>query len=501
MITSVFPLGVPRGQKTTVRVEGVHLGDQRRLELSVPASATPGSRVPVKLAGAEASVIVGEFAEVQPHQAAVDLPIPGTANGLIAKPGMSETWRFSAKKGQPLIIEVQAARLGSPLDSLIEIVDEAGKVLPRAVLRSQARTYTTFRDHDSRTPGIRIETWSELAVNDLLLVGNELIKIRALPRNPDDDCSFFEEGGRRRVYLGTTPTHQSQGTPMYKVTVHPPGTTFPPNGMPVVTLYWRNDDGPGLDRDSRLHFEPPADGTYRVRVRDTRGEGGPAYGYRLTVRPPRPDFRVNLGLAQPTLFPGGAVPVQVNLTRLDGFAGSVEIEWRGLPKGLNLPSTNIGPDDKNTSVALFAEPDFVPPASFAGITAVARATLADQTIEQVSNPIVPKLAKSPDLVARTEQAEVTIQPGGQTRITLHIERRNGFTGRVPLDVRGLPHGVRVLDVGLNGILIVPGETKRTFVLYAEPWVKPIDHPIVVMARREGKPEEYAAPSVLLRVRR
>jgi hypothetical protein len=121
--------------------------------------------------------------------------------------------------------------------------------------------------------------------------------------------------------------------------------------------------------------------------------------------------------------------------------------------------------------------------------------------EHVSNAIVPKLGKTADLVASTEQPEVTLQPGGETRITLNIERKNGFTGRVPLDVRGLPHGVRVLDVGLNGILIIPGETKRTFVLYAEPWVKPVDHPIVVFARREGKPEEYAAPSVLLRIKK
>ena len=34
-------------------------------------------------------------------------------------------------------------------------------------------------------------------------------------------------------------------------------------------------------------------------------------------------------------------------------------------------------------------------------------------------------------------------------------------------------------------------------LYAEPWVQPMKHPIVVLARREGKNAEYAAKSVLL----
>ena len=75
----------------------------------------------------------------------------------------------------------------------------------------------------------------------------------------------------------------------------------------------------------------------------------------------------------------------------------------------------------------------------------------------------------------------------------------GFRGRIPLDVRGLPHGVRVLDIGLNGILVNENETRRTMVIYAEPWVRAQSHPIVVFARREGKNSEHAAKSVLLKI--
>jgi hypothetical protein len=95
--------------------------------------------------------------------------------------------------------------------------------------------------------------------------------------------------------------------------------------------------------------------------------------------------------------------------------------------------------------------------------------------------------------------EVALRPGGQARLTVKVERRNKFAGRIPLDVRGLPHGVRVLDIGLNGILITEKETVRTIVLYAEPWVQAQEHPIVVLARREGKNTEHAAKSVLLKV--
>ena len=104
-----------------------------------------------------------------------------------------------------------------------------------------------------------------------------------------------------------------------------------------------------------------------------------------------------------------------------------------------------------------------------------------------------------DLTTSTEQAEITVRPGQEVRLTARIERRDGYAGRVPLDVRGLPHGVHVLDVGLNGILITEKETARTFVIYCGPWVQPTTYPIVVLARSERKGTEHAAKSVLLRV--
>ena len=112
---------------------------------------------------------------------------------------------------------------------------------------------------------------------------------------------------------------------------------------------------------------------------------------------------------------------------------------------------------------------------------------------------LPKVIDGGDIVTTTGQSEVTLRPGGETRLTVTVERRNGFAGRIPLDVRGLPHGVRVLDIGLNGILITEKETTRTIVIYAEPWVEPAAHPFVVLARSERKGTEHAARSVLLKV--
>lgn len=522
IITSVFPLGIQRGVESTVQLEGVNLGEVRSVRIKPPADAAIGSRLPVQFMHGnplgKPSVIVGEFPEVATPEAtqsstmAASMPVPGTSNGRISKRGMTETWRFQAKKGQRLIVEVNARGIGSPLDSYVEILDAQGKPVPRAVLRCLAKTYTVFRDHDSTGPGIRMETWSEFAINDYVLVDNELMRIWALPKNPDDDCTFYSVSGQREAFLESTPTHHSMGTPMYKVAIHPPGVSFPPNGFPVVTVNYYNDDGgPGYGKDSRLFFDPPADGEYQVRIGDSRNKAGDKYAYRLTIRPPRPSFNVKFDPTSPAVWKGGALPINVTAERVDGFEGPIEVRLENLPAGFSAPATTIPASETTTSFALWADPSAKTPAAVSDSGAkppkggtpplklVARAVIDGKEMIREATGGLPKVVEPGDLAAIPEQSEVTVQPGKEVNLTVKIERRNGFKGRVPLDVRGLPHGVRVLDIGLNGILVTENETSRTFAIYAEPWVQPTAHPFVVLARSEKKNTEHAAKSVLLRV--
>ena len=140
-----------------------------------------------------------------------------------------------------------------------------------------------------------------------------------------------------------------------------------------------------------------------------------------------------------------------------------------------------------------------PPPKAPPLKVVARATIDGREVVRQATGGLPKVIEGGDVVTATGQSEVTVRPGGEARLTVTVGRRNGFTGRIPLDVRGLPHGVRVLDIGLNGILITEQESTRTIALYAEPWVQPTAHPFVVLARRESTGTEHAARSVLLRV--
>jgi WD40 repeat protein len=507
IVTSLFPLGVQRGQTATIAVDGVFLGDTRTVAVKA-TDAAPGTKLPITLSTkfgpplGKLTVVVDEYPDVIAGKTNV-LPVPGVANGKVAEPGATDSWRFTAKKGQHLIVEVNARRLGSPLDSFIEILDSKGNVVPRATLRSLAKTFVTFRDHDSAGPGIRIDAWNELAVNDFVLVGTELLKIKELPPNPDADCIFFSERGQRLGWLDTTPSHHAQGTPMYKVAIHPPGTQFPANGFPVVTLYYRNDDGgPGYGRDSRLTFDPPADGEFQVRIGDSRGQGNPLQAYRLTVRPPRPSFNVSFNPTAPAVWKGSGIAVTATAERIDGFDGPIEVQLDHLPPGFSAPPTTIPAGENSTAFALYATDEATQSAKGTPLVLTARATIDGREVVKQVTGGMPTLRKDVnDITTTTAESEITLKPGGEVRLKVKVDRHNAFAGRIPLEVRGLPHGVRVLDIGLNGILITEKETERVVVIYAEPWVQAMDHPIVVLARREGKNTEHAAQSVLLRIAR
>jgi hypothetical protein len=99
-----------------------------------------------------------------------------------------------------------------------------------------------------------------------------------------------------------------------------------------------------------------------------------------------------------------------------------------------------------------------------------------------------------------EPAAETISPGQELKFTVTIERRNAFSGRVPVDVLNLPHGLRVLDVGLNGVLINENEVSRSFVVACDLWADPGPLLFYAAPKVEAKNERHASAPIRLEVR-
>jgi hypothetical protein len=303
------------------------------------------------------------------------------------------------------------------------------------------------------------------------------------------------------AFEGTTPIHHYLGQPIYKVSLNPPGTTFPPNGLPQITLFHQNDDGgPKHGKDSLLEFDPPEDGIYSVRVREMQARFGPEASYRLLVRHPKPDYNLRLTPVAASPGLGSGVPVNVEIDRFDGFDAAVEIKISGLPEGFHAPALLIPRGENAASFSMFAQTDAkAPPINHGKWTVKSSTQIRGLKVEKELQFDAPKLGPNGDLKTIVSPEQLTVKAGTEVKILVKIERGNGFAARVPLDVKGLPHGARVLDIGLNGILVNPKETQRFITIQVDSWVEPGSYPFVVLSKQEGKNTEFAAKSVVMNV--
>ncbi len=560
-VTGVFPLGVRAGQSTEITVQGVNLGGVHEVKVDPPKWADGWTTIPLPLTdvapgfspapegvdrkkSADAGLkpatpldkiklAVGnepEIVEQEPNDTPVQaqrVTVPATINGTISghidgasKPGSGsgvssgsgdeDYFRFTARQGEPLTIEVAAARLGSPLDSVIEVLDGEGHPIPRATLRCLTQTQMTLSDRDSRSRGFRLLSLSGLEPHDYLMIGDELVRLESIPDQQDADVTVVGTVGRRVAYLGTSPEAHAVETPVYKVEIEKPEAQFPPNGLPVFHLALRNDDGgPGYGADSRLDFTAPRDGEYLLHLKDVRGFQGPDFAYRVTIRDARPDFTLSASPGNPNVPQGGRTPVYVEANRTLGYEGPIELEAQGLPNGMSAGRATI-PAGQDSAVMIFsASPDAatasVSTAAPVSISIVGRATINGNEVARVANADerlrVASVIPPPDVVVSADPVEVALEPGKETTVTLHVQRQNGFKGRVPCNVDNLPPGVRVVNVGLNGVLVTEDQTSRTFTLRAEDWAQPIEQPVYVVAEVEsGSSTLHASSPLMLRVR-
>lgn len=518
-LTRVFPLGVRRGASAAVQVHGDNLGEgPANVDAAGLAPGKSSARVRVESPRGEPlnsiDVAVGDDPEAQerePNDLAHAQPIapPLTVNGRIdgAAGRDEDVFRFRATRGQTLVFTVMAARLGSPLDSVLEVLDARGRRVPRATLRPVWQTTIDLRDHDSMGNGMRLVSWSGIRPGDFLYVDRELVRVEELPAHPDADVRFVSFRGRRLAFEETTPEGHALSTPLYKVEVHRPGATFPDNGMPPVTLFYRNDDGgSSYGKDSRLTFVAPATGEYLLRLRDSRGLSGPDFAYRLTAAPPRPDFKLSVGASAPNVPRGSRVPVNVAVERYDGFDGAVEVEIASLPAGLQATSGTILPGATSAVLTLSAADDarLDEPVPF---KVVGRARIGGRTVEHEGKPDAPlslaSVVSPPDLyMASVEPRQLEVEPGGRVKVTVRIRRANGFAGRVPVSVQNVPFGVHIPDVGLNGVLITEKEQSRDFYLVADPEAAPLEQKLFLTGRVETNsslPTDQASEPILLKI--
>ncbi len=435
-----------------------------------------------------------------------------------------DLFRFHATKDEQIVLEINAARNMSPLDSKLEILDAGGKPVPRVVLQAVRSSYFTFRGHNSTDRNdFRLHDAADMEFNEYVYANGEVMKLWMNPRGPDSGFLVYPGfSGDRFTYFGSTAITHALNEPCYIVEPHRPGQALVPNGLPQYTLYYENDDDGyrKLGSDSRIAFTAPADGDYVVRVSDVRGLGGDDYKYQLIVRPPHPDFQVKLAAKDGTINAGSGKEFSVSATRKDEFDGEIRIDFAGLPPGFHVSSPLTIEAGQTTAYGtLTADADAVAPDNAKHLRLIASAVVNGKRIKK--KPIdfgEIKLAPGPKLLVRVfpashagqpappasvsgpRPAELVIAPGETIAAVVKVERK-GFDGEVKFGTefagRNLPHGVYVDNIGLNGMTLLKGETERNFFLTARKWVPEQSRLFHLRAAEQGNQTSWP---VMLHVR-
>ncbi len=102
--------------------------------------------------------------------------------------------------------------------------------------------------------------------------------------------------------------------------------------------------------DSRLHATTR--GARYITISDAQGRGGPDYGYRLYIRPPRPDFDLRVTPSSVIAQAGTCVPITVHAIRRDGFDKDIALELENAPKGFGLSGAWVPGDQDRCRLTL-----------------------------------------------------------------------------------------------------------------------------------------------------
>ena len=162
---------------------------------------------PAGAGGGYAAGRTGRAGTQRPAAAAQTVSVPAKISGVIHWDGDSDVGPVSFHGGRrrELLLETHAARRKSPLDSKLEVLDSAGRRIPRVMLQAVRDSYFTFRGKDSSQTGdFRVHNWEEMTLNQYLYAAGEVVRLHTYPRGPDSGFDVYPKFGKRHNYFGTT---------------------------------------------------------------------------------------------------------------------------------------------------------------------------------------------------------------------------------------------------------------------------------------------------------
>lgn len=222
--------------------------------------------------------------------------------------------------------------------------------------------------------------------------------------------------------------------------------------------------------DASFQFTAPADGMYRVMVRDANADvsADPRRMYRLVLNQGGGDFRLaavpEQSFGSVLLRKGGQAAIRIVAFRRDGFDGEIHVTASGLPAGVTCSDAILGPTSNVGMLVLSAAANAAPATTLVKVIGKAKVGSAEVTREaRFGAALLPTIVRAqpnqnmPSVDARltrdlcvsvsaSEIAPISFQAGdGKTwetsrggKLTIPITRSGPFKGQITFMGRGLP---------------------------------------------------------------
>ncbi|MGF1583036.1 MAG: PPC domain-containing protein [Gemmataceae bacterium] len=472
---AIFPLGGPRKRATSIRWIGDAEGPKTQKVNPQEIEANQGflpqenntnapSCHPFRLVDFD-DMTETEANDKLAQANVVKLPVPFAVNGILQKSQDVDWFRFRAKKGIELDIQVYAARMRTPVDSVLALYDSDKKLLIRN------------DDGISRDSEIRFEPPQTgdyyLCIRDLRGKGGpehayrievtqfrprlNLFLPRMTRRSQDRQTIIIPRGGRIATFLGARRTGiRGEVVPTFSGL---------PKGVRVSALPIERGRYLGL-----ALFEAEANSPLAAKLIDVNGEtgspkirgkfqqsidlvSGPADAlyHKVTVHKAalavvkEAPFSIRLLAPKTPLVQDGKILLEVIAKRHKGFTGDIEVslpflpEWLQAPKRVTIPSRETKATIPLTSTADAEVRDWE-------ILATARAEFEEGYV-YISSRFVQLSVVPPKIVAKLQNGRG--RPGASAKIRLELVTPLSARTKASVELLGLPKGVTADQPAVN----------------------------------------------------
>ena len=387
---------------------------------------------------------------------------PFAFHGVLSTPEDQDWFRFQAKKGEKLRIQVLARELRSPIDSIITI--------------RQAKDNKYLQHNDDQTQG---SPDSRLDY-EILADGDYVLNIRDQLKRGGPDFTYRIELQKRTQALALTlPPADRADTQKHKMIEIPRGNrlAIAPNivrsniGCDVVFhaptlpngVTFRTPAVPRNLSNFPILFEAKADapiggGLYQFEIEDPKtklrgpftekishlyvnnqGDYQVTNTQRISIAViEEAPYHLELFAPPVPLVRNGTMTLKITAKRAKDFTKKIKVRLPWKPPGIGAPNEIDIPEGENEATLVLNANSDAPTAEWKIL--ITGESVSDRGIVRVSSNFVDVKVSEP--FVQMTLAMAATNPGKNTNVIVKVEQLEAFPGEARVILQALPHGVK-----------------------------------------------------------